>query len=154
MIGVRDCRMASINGKMSEYHAAVGLAELDAWAEKHAAFRALTERYRQGLAAAGLAGRFHGAPDIAPNYALFQCRDAAEAGRVTERLGQDGVDFRLWYGQGLHRQTYYADLPRDALDATERLAPCLIGLPVAPDLGEAALRRVVAALAAGAAAAG
>src|SRR5207245_1355138 len=48
--GVRDSRMASTNGKMSEYHAAVGLAELDGWTEKLAAFRVVAERYRQAFA--------------------------------------------------------------------------------------------------------
>ena len=35
---IRDCRMASTNGKMSEYHAAVGLAELDGWPENSLPF--------------------------------------------------------------------------------------------------------------------
>ena len=142
--GVRDSRMAS---KMSEYHAAVGLAELDGWTEKLAAFRAVAERYREASAAAGLAERFYGAPDIGPNYALFRCRDATEAGRIVERLRRGGVDFRLWYGTGLHCQTYYADLQRDRLDVSDNLAPRLLGMPMAPDLGRATIARVVGVLA-------
>jgi len=149
--GIRDCRMASTNGKMSEYHAAVGLAELDFWPEKLAAFRTVAERYRQAVAAAGLAQRFYGMPDIAPNYALFRCRGAAEADRVEHSLRQGSIDFRLWYGRGLQHQTYYTSLPRDALDVTDDIAPCLVGLPMAPDLDEETIGRVVTALAAGAA---
>jgi dTDP-4-amino-4,6-dideoxygalactose transaminase len=148
--GIRDCRMAGTNGKMSEYHAAVGLAGLDMWPDTLAAFRIVVERYRQRMAAAGLADRFYGAPDIAPNYALFRCRDAAEADRVEHSLRQAGVDFRLWYGGGLHRQTYYTSLPRDALDATDDTAPCLLGLPMAVDLKEEPLNRILTALASGA----
>jgi dTDP-4-amino-4,6-dideoxygalactose transaminase len=146
--GVRDCRMASTNGKISEYHAAVGLAELDGWVEKLASLRAVAARYRQALAAAGLVDRFFGAPDIGPNYALFRCRDASEADRVEHCLRRGGIDFRLWYGKGLHRETYYADLPRDALAVTDAIAPCLLGMPMAPDLGEAAIGRVVEVLSA------
>ena len=147
--GIRDCATASTNGKMSEYHAAVGLAEFDGWPEKLAAFRAVAQHYRQALAAVGLADRVYGAPDIGPNYTLFRCRDAAVSDRVQHRLRQASVDFRLWYGRGLHRQTYYANLPRDALGVTDNLAPCLLGLPMAPDLEEAAIGRVVEVLSGG-----
>jgi dTDP-4-amino-4,6-dideoxygalactose transaminase len=144
---VRDCSMASTNGKMSEYHAAVGLAELDGWPEKLARFRAVAERYRKTLAAAGLADRFYGAPDIGPNYPLFRCRDAVEADRVDEYLSQADIGFRLWYGKGLHHQSYYANLPRDALGVTDDIAPCLLGLPMAPDLDDATIVRIVEVLA-------
>ncbi len=147
--GMRDCRMASTNGKMSEYHAAVGLAELDGWPEKHAAFRGVAEYYRRAMAAVGLDDRFYGAPDIAPNYALFRCRDAAEADRVGQHLRQNGIDFRRWYGMGLHRQTYCAGLSRDALDVTDSIAPCLLGLPMAPDLEQVDIERVMRSLVCG-----
>ena len=144
--GARDCAMASTNGKMSEYHAAVGLAELDGWPGKLGAFRAVAQHYRQVLAAAGLAERFHGAPDIGPNYALFRCRDDLEAGRMKHSLRQAGIDFRLWYGRGLHHQTYYVNLPQDALGVTDEIAPCLLGVPMAPDLGEKAVECVARVL--------
>ena len=38
---------------------------------------------------------------------------------------------------------------RDDLPVTDRIAPLTIGLPVAPDLPEACIRRLVAALAPG-----
>src|SRR5205809_1127924 len=106
------------NGKMSEYHAAVGLAELDGWAAKLAGFRAVAEHYRRALAASGLAERLYGAPDIGPSYALFRCRGAAEAERAARGLGDNGIDVRLWYGTGLHHQTYYSFFPYDPLHRT------------------------------------
>jgi hypothetical protein len=99
-------------------------------------------------AAAGIADRLHGAPDIGPDYTLFRCLDAAEADRVEHSLRESGVDFRLWYGRGLQHQTCYAGLAQDALDVTEVLACCLFGLPMAPDLEGERLSRVVTAPAA------
>ena len=52
----RESRVPSINGKMSEYHAAVGLAELDDWPAKRRAFGDVADRYRDRFAASGLAG--------------------------------------------------------------------------------------------------
>lgn len=142
----RESRSASINGKMSEYHAAVGLAELDGWPAKQRAFHALADRYRQRGAAHGLAQQLTVAPEIAGCYAIFRCRDAGDSRRVQSALRQRKIGFRLWYGLGLHAQPHFRDLPHDDLSVTERISPLLIGLPVAVDLSDEAIERTVAAL--------
>ena len=142
----RNCVMASTNGKMSEYHAAVGLAELDEWPQKLGALRRVAERYRTLLEAADLGARIFVAPDVAPNYSLFRCRDVDEATATIGRLQGAGIGTRLWYGRGLGRQTYYLDLARDELAVTEHIASCLLGLPVAPDLRDADIAEVIVEL--------
>jgi dTDP-4-amino-4,6-dideoxygalactose transaminase len=144
--GTRESRSASTNGKMSEYHAAVGLAELDGWPRKRLALRALADRYRLHLDAAGVADRFVGAPGVAGCYALCRCADAQEAARVQQGLTQSEIDFRFWYGDGLLQQPYFQDLLHDRLEVTERVAPLIIGLPVATDLADAVIERVARAL--------
>jgi dTDP-4-amino-4,6-dideoxygalactose transaminase len=145
----RDSGVPSTNGKMSEYHAAVGLAELDGWGDKLAAFAAVAQCFRKSLATIGLGDRFFGTPDIAPNYALFRCVDKGEAQCVEGSLREDYIDYRRWYGGGVHRQTYYAQLPQERLDVSDAIASCLLGVPVAPDLGVATIARIVEALAHG-----
>jgi dTDP-4-amino-4,6-dideoxygalactose transaminase len=142
----RMCRSASMNGKMSEYHAAVGLAELDHWPRRRAALLAVADRYRARLDSAGLAARFLGVPDVAGCYALFRCADAGEANRVQRSLTRSNIEFRLWYGGGLLEQPHFHDVPHDPLDVTQRIAPLIVGLPVAADLTETVLERVVTAL--------
>jgi dTDP-4-amino-4,6-dideoxygalactose transaminase len=145
----RDCRAASTNGKMSEYHAAVGLAELDCWPAKCARLREVAGAYRRQMEAAGLGDRVLVAPDVAGCYALFRCADMAEAAVTLKELAASNVETRLWYGLGLHRQPYYTNASRDNLPVTDRIAPLVIGLPVAPDLPEACIQRVAGALARG-----
>jgi dTDP-4-amino-4,6-dideoxygalactose transaminase len=145
--GRRDCQGPSTNGKMSEYHAAIGLAELDGWGAKCAEFAITARRYRAAFSRTGLADRLVAAPDIGASYILFQARDPAEAERVTAGLLASRVEFRLWYGLGVHRHSYYTDVQRDPLPVTESLAPSLIGLPAALDLDEPAIERVAAAVA-------
>jgi dTDP-4-amino-4,6-dideoxygalactose transaminase len=145
----RESRSASINGKMSEYNAAVGLAELDGWPLKRRALKAVVDNYRRRLDNTGISGRLVAAPDIGASYVLFQCKDATEADRVQESLTRSKVDYRLWYGRGLHHHASFAELPRDQLDVTEELAPCLLGIPLAPDLAEETIAAVVNALANG-----
>jgi dTDP-4-amino-4,6-dideoxygalactose transaminase len=146
----RNSRSASTNGKMSEYHAAVGLAELDGWPTKCLAFRAVADRYRLRLDSAGLGDGCVVAPTVAGCYVLYQCADSRAAADVQRSLLSHDVECRLWYGHGLHTQSQFRGLSRDQLQVTERIAPLIIGLPVATDLSEPAMDRVVAAVVNGA----
>lgn len=143
----RDSISASINGKLSEYHAAVGLAELDGWLEKRAQFSQVAASYGRHALQVGLGDGLVVGPEICSSYVLFQCEDRAQAARVQAQLAADGIGFRLWYGAGIHRQPHFADCLRASLEMTDRIAPLLVGLPMATDMPECAVARVVATLA-------
>ena len=145
----RESRGPSTNGKMSEYHAAVGLAELDEWETKSAALAGIARNYQERFRGLRRDGDFFGAPDVASCYALFRCATPSEAGRVSAALLRFGVDHRFWYGGGVHRQPQYATLPHGDLGVTDAIASRLIGLPVAVDLDDASFDVVTRALAAG-----
>jgi dTDP-4-amino-4,6-dideoxygalactose transaminase len=132
---------------MSEYHAAVGLAELDAWQVKASAFRSAAAAYRRAGATYGIGDRLITSPEVASCYVLFRAADEDHAAAIRSRLAQARIDHRLWYGRGLHAEPYYANLSRDLLPVTERLAPTIIGLPMATDLAEDDAERVVRTLA-------
>jgi dTDP-4-amino-4,6-dideoxygalactose transaminase len=145
----RDSRVPSTNGKMSEYHAAVGLADLDDWPRKQAAFASVHAAFRAAFDAAGLSAHVHGAPQVCSSYLLLDCGDDDRARAVQDALRDAGVEYRHWYGLGLHRQSFFADCAREPLPVTDALAPRLIGLPMAPDLDSGSVARVVAAVASG-----
>jgi dTDP-4-amino-4,6-dideoxygalactose transaminase len=145
----RDCRSASINGKMSEYHAAIGLAELDAWPDKQLRLDGVSRAYHRRLTAVGLADRFIAVPSIASCYALYLSTDFEEAERIRRRLAEAKVECRSWYGGGVHQHPYYSRAQSNELSSTTDVLTRLIGLPVAPDLSERSLDRVVAAIARG-----
>lgn len=145
----RESRSASTNGKMSEYHAAVGLAALDCWPKTQAAFAGVVASYRRRMEIDGLAHRFLAAPEISLSYGLFRCANGSECTGLQATLSEAGIDTRLWYGRGLHRQSYFAARSRDSLEETDRIAGTLLGLPMALDLTDAQVERIVAALAFG-----
>ena len=108
-------------------------------------FGEFAEAYQQSAAASGL--RIHVAPEVSSCYALF-CADSEEQARSARvSLLHQRIDCRLWYGRGLHREPYFKRVERDSLPTVEALAPRLIGLPVAPDLPESTIERVVTTLA-------
>lgn len=149
----RTSVMAAINGKLSEYHALIGLADLDGWPAKRAGFIRAARLYAAAAEAAGLGARFIVDSARATPYAHFLAADGAEADRVLRMLAAAGIESRRWYERGLHPQPTFADCPREALPVTEDLAARLVGLPFAMDLEPGDVQRVVAAVA-GALAAG
>lgn len=150
----RSSVVPGLNGKLSEYHAAVGLADLDGWAAKRAGFLHAARAYAEaaGLAADGgpgraeIGARLHVNAGAAQPYAHLLTRDDAEATRAEAALSSARIGWRRWYEHGLHRQPAYAGLPRGPLPVTDRLAGRLLGLPFAPDLTPADAARVVAVL--------
>jgi dTDP-4-amino-4,6-dideoxygalactose transaminase len=147
--GSRDSATPSVNGKMSEYHAAVGLAELDEWKAKEDATVRILDLYRESFGRLGLGDRLICGPDVASTYVLFRARTRREANDVAASLTESGVSHRLWYGEGLHTHTHYESSWFDPLPVTQELAPRLLGLPFAVDLDERALARIGAAVAHG-----
>jgi dTDP-4-amino-4,6-dideoxygalactose transaminase len=145
--GSRNSTAPSTNGKMSEYHAAVGLAELDDWPQKCRMLADVAKRYRRKFEAVHLSDQFIGAPTVAGCYALFRAANALESDRLQEGLSVSDVEHRLWYGHGLGQQQYFQEAPRDQLGTTESIARLLIGLPMATDLSDDDVGRVVDSLA-------
>ena len=144
----RESEAPSLNGKMSEYSAAVGLAGLDRWPETISTLQDVAASYRAAFDSAAAAGRLVVSPEVSACYVLLESA-RGRASRLEEGLRQSGIDYRHWYGEGLHRQSQFAGAPRDELSTTEDLAPRLIGLPLAPDLADDTIARVVKALGSG-----
>jgi len=143
----RESTGPGTNGKMSEYHAAVGLASLDVWPEKCAANTRVSETYRGAAGAHGVADRLVIAPAIASNYALFVAGSEDEARDVMEALLDARIESRLWYGRGLHREPYFSSVARDPTPCADRIAPTVIGLPVFEDISGDEIERIVAVVA-------
>jgi dTDP-4-amino-4,6-dideoxygalactose transaminase len=133
----------SINGKMSEYHAAVGLAELDAWTAKLAGYRNAACLLHEVDA---LAGSLVTAPDIASCYALHLAASPEDGQELRRKLASARIGSRQWYGSGAHRHPYTASYRRDDVPISERLAEVLTGLPMSPDLDSADATLIVKAI--------
>jgi dTDP-4-amino-4,6-dideoxygalactose transaminase len=143
----REAETVGLNGKLSEYHAAVGLAMLDGLALRRRAHVSVTLHYAGIAAGRRLPGRLHLPPRISPAYALFEFADAATCRRAESVLRDRGIETRRWYGRGVHRQPYFARPDAPVLPMTADLCDRLLGLPMAPDMTECDIARVLDALA-------
>lgn len=145
--GARTSILPGTNGKISEYHAAIGLADLDTWAQKRAAFMKIAKLYSTFADAAGIGDMIVVNTHQAVPYALFVSRDQDEAVRVSAGLTAHRIETRRWYGGGLQAHPAYHSCQREPLPTTDDLAIRLIGLPFAVDLAAADIGRVVDTLA-------
>jgi len=143
---------AGMNAKLSEYAAAVGLAQSLRWPAVQARRRELWRLYAPLLAALPGLRLQHGfASDAVP--AKLMVRLPMPAQGVAQALRGEGIETRSWYLPPLHRQPAFAHCPRygregvGRLSNTEALAGCALGLPWFAALTAAQCVEVVAALA-------
>lgn len=143
--GARIAEIAGTNAKMSEYHAAVGLAALDGWEQTRAGFMKVAGYYRTHLKPLrGVALQ----EDFGTEWISSTCLVTVAASReaVAASLAQAGIETRAWWGDGPAGHPAFRDCPRMPLLQTAGLAAHVLGLPFAVDLTEAEVRRVATAL--------
>jgi len=145
--GTRSALLPALNAKMSEYHAAVALASLATWPALRACHLSIAGWYRRHI---GRLGEVHSQPAYGNGWAasttsvILPPRSAQSLAHSLLRLG---IETRSWWGEGCHVQPAFAACGRGCLSVTEDLGGRVIGLPHFPDMEEADVERVVAAVA-------
>jgi dTDP-4-amino-4,6-dideoxygalactose transaminase len=142
----RRVLLPGINGKMSEYGAAIGLAGLGTWPGRRRETLALQSWYVEALARVpGVAIM----PGFGAGWAggTIAITTPIPAVHVAERLGARGIEARHWWGRPCHTQIAYAGFGRADLSATERLAEHIINLPFWVGLSRDDVAEIVQAVA-------
>jgi dTDP-4-amino-4,6-dideoxygalactose transaminase len=150
--GAREAMFPAINGKLSEYHAAVGHAALDEWPQARAQWLSAATGYRNRLARSNrLRFQIGFGHSWVSSTCVVQVEQAARC--VEAALADAAVATRRWWGDGAHAHAATRAFPRLSLPATEALAQTTISIPFFRDLAEADVTRVgeviLAAVAAG-----
>ncbi|GGO96208.1 DegT/DnrJ/EryC1/StrS family aminotransferase [Wenjunlia tyrosinilytica] len=151
--GDYDCLFAGLNARMSELHAAVGLASLSG----------LTERVaHRGELAAVFAEEVKGLPglrfpvvdegDTSTFKDLTLVIDREEFGldvpSLATALGAEGIDTRRYFHPPVHRQKAYRALGQaDRLPLTDALSAAVLTVPLWSHMTAGTMRRTAAAVA-------
>lgn len=143
----RECKVAGTNAKMSEYHAAIGLAMLDAFETRKRDYAAVARSYAEAARGRDLGGRLHLPGRISSAYALFEADSVAGFLAAEAHLLDRRVETRRWYEAGQHVQPHFSAAPTDPLPVTESLSARLLGLPMAHDLQAGDVAHIVDCLA-------
>ncbi|HTT61789.1 MAG TPA: DegT/DnrJ/EryC1/StrS family aminotransferase [Bryobacteraceae bacterium] len=142
----RSARTAAINGKMSEYHAAVALAGLARWPEIREQHVHIATWYRRGVAAVKGAALQPGYGNGWVSATTSMVLPSQSALFAACHLLSRGIDTRAWWGHGCHVQPAFADYPRGPLPVTEDLGARVLGLPHFPGIQEQQVEIVMSAL--------
>lgn len=141
----REIRSAyGLNAKLSELHAAVGLAVLDRFEDVLSARRARAEQMRAQLEPAGY--RFQaGAQRSTWQFVPVLAPSADVHDTVLAQASAQQVEIRSYHAP-LHELPAFAGSSSAALTVTEDLARRSLSLPLANDLSEPEVERIVALL--------
>lgn len=136
--------MLGYNMRMSDLHAAIGLAQIDRLDE-------LTARRRENAAYLSAHIESVATPQVREGYehVWHQYTVRVDGGRdrdaAVKQLNAAGVGTGVFYPVPLHQQGYIREIVGDvSLPVTERLAQEVISLPVHPQLSQADLDKIVA----------
>jgi len=122
-----DCGM---NAKLSEYHAAVALAQLDRWQGIKDRRRNVFNSYVKALAEHGLTSGLQKDIDQAVTSCLMLKLQKPEAQRVVEALNAKGISAHRCYWPPLPHHPHFADAEKaEPLRNAEELNHLIMGLP-------------------------
>ena len=135
-----------LNAKMSEYSAAVALADLRILNEKKKALNRRAYQYKRGLRELPGIKMQDGFGDSWIGTFLNVWMEDRDIEILTEQLKTEGIEVRAWWGKGLHRHPQFASLERTNLNVTDQISKTFIGLPFWPDLPYRGIKKVIEAL--------
>lgn len=125
----RDIVSFGVNGKMSEYSAAVGLAALDGWEDRRSNLSALQEAY------VGHLSRVNGLRVIPENSAqrlsgsICVMFDQPPNQKLMESLQERSIEARYWWTAPCHTLSAFSQVARSDLCITNDIASRVINLP-------------------------
>ncbi|HVT59260.1 MAG TPA: aminotransferase class I/II-fold pyridoxal phosphate-dependent enzyme [Thermoanaerobaculia bacterium] len=138
-----DVVMRGLNAKLSDFHAAIGLALLDRIDGYIDRRREVARRYGQAFASCAWASHpvNIGVPPMQMYPLLVASARHAEA--LVETSLPRGVELRRYYRPALHQASAFASFERGHLEIAEDLASRIVCLPVYSDMTDAEIDIVI-----------
>lgn len=140
--------MVGTNAKMSEYHAAVGLASLDVWAETAARRRALYRSYTDSVRAIdGLVTDWQEAPvECVRSVCCLLLESGDRRDRAERVLANAGVGTRRWYLPLIDRHPAMGHIAHEPTPIADDISERLLGIPFHLHLDDRAIATVISTL--------
>ena len=132
--GSRSATQVGLNAKLSEYHAAVGLAHFAQWPSVRLKHLRIMRWYQEEVARLDGVSLHPGYGDGWVTATTSVILPPDSAGQVAESLRRSGVETRSWWGQGCHTQPAFATFPHGDLVVTDELGGRVLGLPHFTDM--------------------
>jgi dTDP-4-amino-4,6-dideoxygalactose transaminase len=141
----RRVLVPGINGKMSEYGAAIGLAGLETWSDRRSRTLELQGWYAQALAGVTALSLMPGLDNTWAGGTIGIAMTSPVAG-LSRVLAERGIEARHWWGKPCHLQPAYAGFGRDDLAQTTWLSERILNLPFWVGMSQDEVRTVADAV--------
>ncbi|MFS0919252.1 aminotransferase class I/II-fold pyridoxal phosphate-dependent enzyme [Brevibacillus sp. 179-C 1.1 NHS] len=149
-VSSRSSLLLGLNGKLSEYMSAIGIATLDVYQEKISKRQEIHEWYVRGIDEIRLRHkgwelqRTHGR--IPYQTMSILCPKNMDNEVIIQKLGQQGIECRMYFSPPCHKQDHFIQMPRTDLSVTEEVCSRIISLPFWEEMNQDQVKRVVLAL--------
>lgn len=141
-LGVRNAERIAINGKLSEYHAAVGLAALEEWPERRSRQYSVARAMRRSLSTVDEISLL---PGWGQDWITSTCLVSAKPA-IIENLERDmaraHIETRRWWPCPLPEQPAFASFSAHDTPVAQHLARSTIGLPFSEDMDHETIQRI------------
>lgn len=143
----REVPRVGINGKMSEYHAAVGLASLDTWPETKMKWFNTKQRYIEAFGNLAHTTPLSSLSWVGPTFAIrlpsIDHIEQTHGCSVQQAFFNRCILSRKIWGNGVHAYDAYKDCAKEGLPVTEKLARETVFLPFSLDTTDDELAQLV-----------
>lgn len=139
--------VAGVNSRLDELQAAVLRVKLRHLDDMNAARRRIADRYTREIADDDLRPQSV-APDVVPNWHVFEVRVLRGRAELARSLDDDGIQTNVYYEVPQHLQAAISHLGYHpgSLPRTETVCGQALALPMYPELTTADLDRVIGAI--------
>ena len=138
-VPVGSTTLVGTNAKMSEYHAAIGLASLDAWPDTIQRRQQMFDRY-SGVIEATCGSRVvwqHMPLDAVRSVCCLLLPSGPERDRAEALMATNGIATRRWYLPLIHEHPAFQALEHMAAPNAQVIAQRLLGIPFHLSLSDA-----------------
>ncbi|WP_028559706.1 DegT/DnrJ/EryC1/StrS family aminotransferase [Paenibacillus pinihumi] len=146
----RESRNFGLNGKISEYTAAIGLATLEVFREKIAIRTQIASWYRDALAKYRLleSGWKSQCSEhkIAYQFYPLLCPSGKTNTYFVQKLEAAGIQVRTYFSPPCHRQELFRHHSHTGLSVTDEVSQRMLSLPVWEDIRREQIQRIVRCL--------
>ena len=118
-----------LNGKVSEYTAAVGLASLDLWPQTTARFQQTSQTLRSQFKRYDLGLHRALRESLTNPYLIVDFKTSDSRDQLVLMARKTGMPTRMWWGKGLAEVPAFKHWDRGVLTGTDTLISRTIGLP-------------------------
>jgi dTDP-4-amino-4,6-dideoxygalactose transaminase len=146
----RESMFQGLNGKLSEYTAAVGLATLDRFSGKIERRQTIHRSYLSSFERRGLlpgAFRIQATTGSIPHQFMgVLCPEGRRNTEYIASLLREGIEARTYFAPACHQQPFFIGSPATPLTVTESTSERILNLPLWEDMDLADIERVTGAL--------